>query len=82
MVQSAICGSSYAKTSFWAYTDSEGPGKPALPRNLIRTSLSANRITGYYRTCEWRAYALIILFACAGLFKSAHFAHVGRHFFA
>ena len=41
-------------------------------------SLSANRIIA---TDEWRAKTRMILCACAGWSKSAHFAHFWRHFF-
>ena len=33
--------------------------------------LSANRIMGYYRLCEWRAKARMILFACAEWYECA-----------
>ena len=45
-------------------------------------SLSANRITGYYRMYDWRAKDRMIICACAGWSESAHFAHVRRHFLA
>ena len=41
-------GPHHAKTCILAYTDSEGPDHPAHSRSLIRPSLSANRILGYY----------------------------------
>ena len=44
-------------------------------------SLSANRIIGYYRMYKWRAYARVILCACAGWPESVHFAHAQRHLF-
>ena len=63
----------HAKTWLRAYTVREDHDQP---------SLSANRIIGFRRMYEWRAKARMILLACAGLSKSAHFAHVRRHFFA
>ena len=42
--------------------------------------LSANRITGYYREFEWRAW--MILYAYAGWRQSALVAHARRHIFA
>ena len=36
-------------------------------------SLSANRISGYYKMYEWRAKARMILCACAGWSDSTHF---------
>ena len=43
-------------------------------------SLSTNRIVGYYRICERRAKAQIVLCTSAGWFESVHFAHTRRHF--
>ena len=45
-------------------------------------SLSATRIIRYYRMYKWKAKARMILWPCAGLYESADFAHVRRHFFA
>ena len=45
---------------------------------LWRSSLSANRFTGYNSMYEWRVKAQMILCACAGW--SARFWHVRRHF--
>ena len=72
----------HAKTCLRAYSDSEGPDQPAHPRRLIRPSLSANKIIGYYRKYALRAKTWMILCWCAGLSESAHFARVRRHFFA
>ena len=44
-------------------------------------SLSAYRIVGYHRMCDWRSKARMILYSCAGLSASMHFAHIRRYFF-
>ena len=44
-------------------------------------SLSATRITGYYRMYHWRANARMRPYRCAGWCESAHFAHARRYFF-
>ena len=46
------------------------------------SSLSANRIIGYYRMFQWRANARMRFCACAGRWESVHFARAKRHFFA
>ena len=74
-------GSSHAKMCLRAYTDKDGLDQPAHP-HMIRTSLSADRIIGYYRMYKWRAKPRLLLCAYAGWCESAHSAHVRRHFFA
>ena len=59
----------------------------ALIRLRIRAvwtgpSLSADRITGYYRMYKWRITARMMLCACVGWPESGHSAHVRRHVFA
>ena len=44
-------------------------------------SLSANRITGYYKMYEWRSEALIVLCACAWWTEHAHFVPMFQHTF-
>ena len=60
-------GSAMRKCVFRHNADSQGPDQTARLRSLIRPSLSANRIIGYYRMYEWRVImAQSILCACAG----------------
>ena len=61
---------SYIGLRSWA--DRKDTDKPLHSRSLIIASLSAYRNMGYYRMYEWKAKALMILCACAGLSKSAH----------
>ena len=45
-------------------------------------SLAVYTITGYHRMYDWSVKAWMTLRACAGWPKSAHFAHVRRHYFS
>ena len=64
-----------------AYADKESPDQPAQLRSLIRPSLSAARIIGFYRMHQWRAKARMRACACTDWCESAHFAHSRRLFF-
>ena len=77
--ESLSCGSHHATMYLRAYADSEGPDQPAHLRRLIRPSLSAKRIIGYYRMYEWRAKARMILCVCAVWSDFACFAHIRRY---
>ena len=55
------------------------PSKAQITDQVIYSP--ANKIYGYYRMYDWRAKAQMICWESAGWSESAHFAHIGRHFF-
>ena len=87
-----LSGLKYLLYKMWALTCENmsggimpmGKAQISLPIHVVwsRPSLSANRIIGYCRMCEWRAKACILLRTCAGLSESVHFVHVWKHCFA
>ena len=45
-------------------------------------SMSANRIIGYHKMCEWKIQVRMVFCVCAGWSESVHFAHIRWYLFA